>query len=318
MKSRNKVLVTGGSGMLGRTLKAHLSEGQIKNCLFEDSVFLDSKTLDLTDQKQTLDYFKYHKFNAVIHLASKVGGIQANIDNPIDFLHLNTMIHHNTIMAAHQSQVPHFIFIGSSCIYPRHCFQPMKEEHLLSGPLEPTNEGYALSKISGLKLVEYINKSEDRHYMTLLPPNLYGPFDHFNKDTSHVISALISRFHEAHINQKNEVTIWGDGSARREFLFTEDFCEAIVLGLEQIQNLSKKKSFYNVGTSQDISIHDLAILIAQIVGFKGQIRFDSSRPNGMPQKLLASDSFLKMGWKARTSLEVGLHKTYSWYKGQSI
>lgn len=272
-----------------------------------------SKNLDLRDQKQVEEYFNKNKIDYVFHLAARVGGIAANIGFPAEFLYENLMIESNVIEGARKHKVKKLLFLGSSCIYPKNCIQPMKEEYLLSGRLEPTNEGYALAKIVGLKLCEYYNKQYDTNFVSLMPPNLYGPFDHFESENSHVISALISKIHKAKLNNEPFIEVWGTGRARREFLFVEDIVEAMIYFMKE-SDPKKLGPFINVGYGTDISIKELVLLIKEIVDYKGEIKFETTKPDGMLRKLLDISKAKRLGWKAKVDLKKGLKRTYEWYK----
>jgi GDP-L-fucose synthase len=305
--NKKKVLITGARGMVGKSLVKRLEkEGQ--NYLLLPT----SEELDLRNQKEVEDYFNLSKPEYVFHLAAKVGGISANINAPAEFLYDNLMIETNVIESARKNDVKKLLFLGSSCIYPRNCPQPMKEEYLLSGKLEPTNEGYALAKICGLKLCEYYNKQHGTNFINLMPPNIYGINDHFNSEKSHVISSLITKFCNAKDERSKSVEIWGTGISRREFLFVDDVADAMVYFMKNY-SAQEVGSFVNIGSGRDISIKDLAFLIKDLVGYNGGLEFDPSKPDGMPKKLLDNSKATNLGWKAKTSLEEGLRKTIEWY-----
>lgn len=243
-----------------------------------------------------------------------MGGIQANIKSPADFLYDNLMISSNVIEASRLVGVKKLLFLGSSCIYPRLCEQPMKEEYLLTGGLEPTNEGYAIGKIAGVKLCEYYNKQYGCNFISAIPPNIYGPRDNFSLTDSHVISALIRKIHYAKVNGENSIEIWGTGSARREFLFNSDLVDGLIF---LMINYSEKEHI-NIGSGNDISIKELAGLIKKIIGYKGEFFWDESRPDGMPKKFMDSSKINTLGWFPKTSLKEGLKKTYNWYKMNKV
>lgn len=307
-----KILITGANGMVGKSLLKKLSEEGCINLLTPNS-----KELDLRNQTEVENYFKKHKPEYVFHLAAKVGGIAANISSPAEFLYDNLAMETNIIESSRKNSVQKLLFLGSSCIYPRECPQPMKEEYLLSGKLEPTNEGYALAKISGLKLCEYYNKQYGTNFLNLMPPNLYGFNDHFEKEKSHVISSLITKFNHAKENKIDFVEVWGTGSSRREFLFVDDCSDAMVYFMK---NYSAKEisPFINIGSNEDISIKELAFLIKDLTGYTGEIKFDSTKPDGMPKKLLDSSKASALGWNATTNLKEGLKKTIDWYLRQIV
>jgi GDP-L-fucose synthase len=308
MKKSARILITGNEGMVGKSLIKKLSSLGYKNLLLPKL-----KQLDLRNQKHVEEYFRNNKIDYVFHLAARVGGIAANIEFPAEFLYDNVMIATNVIEISRKYKVKKLLFLGSSCIYPRQCNQPMKEEYLLDGKLEPTNEGYALAKIVGLKLCSYYNKQYGTNFISLMPCNLYGVNDHFGNKGSHVISALISKFHNAKISKKPFVDIWGSGKPKREFLFVDDISEAMVYFINNY-NFKDIGSFINVGYGDDISIKDLAILIKNVVGYQGGIKFNTKKPDGMPRKLLDVSKSKRLGWKAKINLKEGLQLTYEWFK----
>lgn len=282
---------------------------------YDNLALTNSSKLDLRDRARVDEYFSREKPEYVIHLAARVGGIAANMSYPVEFLTDNMQIGMNVIDSAFKYNVKKLLNLGSSCIYPRDSAQPMKEEHLLSGKLEPTNEGYALAKIAALKLCEYYYKQHGRNFISLMPPNLYGKNDHFDSANSHVLSALMSRFHKAKLDGLEEVVVWGTGNTRREFLYDEDLCEAI---LHFMNNYDAKQlqPFINVGNGADISIRDLALAMKELTGYRGRIVFDATKPDGMPKKLLDTSRSNALGWEARTSISEGLQKTYEAYLGR--
>jgi len=302
-----KILITGGDGMVGKALVKRFDREGYNHLLLPNH-----KELDLRNQKDVKDYFNTNKPEYVFHLAAQVGGIAANIKSPAEFLYNNLIMESNVIESARENSIKKLLFLGSSCIYPRECPQPMKEEHLLTGKLEPTNEGYALAKICGLKMCEYYNKQYGTNFINLMPPNIYGINDHFESEKSHVISSLITKFNDAKENKSKSVEIWGTGISRREFLFVEDVADAMVYFMK---NYSAKEigPFINIGSGEDISIKDLAFLIKDIMKYGGEIKFDASKPDGMPKKLLDSSKAASLGWKANTNLKDGLKKTIEWY-----
>ena len=274
--------------------------------------------LDLTDQRKVQSFFKDHKPDHVFLAAAKVGGILANNTYPADFIYQNVAIESNVIHAAQAAGVQKLLFLGSSCIYPKLAEQPMKEESLLSGRLEATNEPYAIAKIAGLKLCESYNRQHGTDYRSVMPTNLYGPGDNFHPEHSHVIPGIMRRIHEAKVNGDKKVTVWGSGSPKREFLHVDDLAEACVfimqMGKEEYaQKTEPMLSHVNVGTGQDISIAELAGVIAEVVGFDGEIVYDASMPEGTPRKLLDVSKIHEMGWKAGSSLKEGLQQTYAWF-----
>jgi len=308
MEKGKKILVTGSNGMVGKSLVKRLREEGENNLLLPSS-----KELDLRNQKDVENYFEMNKPEYVFHLAAKVGGIAANMAAPAEFLYDNLAMETNVIESARKNSVKKLLFLGSSCIYPRECEQPMKEESLLTGKLEPTNEGYALAKICGLKLCEYYNKQYGTDFINLMPPNIYGPNDHFGSESSHVVSAQITKFNDAKIQGKEVVELWGTGSAKREFLFVEDAADAMVYFMN---NYSAKEigPFINIGSGEEISIKDLAYLVKEIIGYSRELKFNQNpKMDGMPRKLLDNSKAANLGWKAKISLKNGLEKTIEWY-----
>ena len=276
--------------------------------------------MDLTDQSAVRSFFAQERPEIVVLAAAKVGGILANSTYPGEFIYENLMIQSNIIHRSQKTGVQRLLFLGSSCIYPKLAPQPMKEEYLLSGPLEPTNDAYAVAKIAGIKMCESYNQQFGTSYLSVMPTNLYGPGDNFDLENSHVLPALIRKFHEAKTSGANEVVVWGTGSPRREFLHVDDMAAACVnlLGLPDTKYrdlvMHLKPCLINIGTGRDITIKDLAELVKEIVGFAGQIVFDTGKPDGTPQKLLDVSRMGRLGWKARISLRDGIADTYEWYK----
>jgi len=308
MNETSTILITGASGMVGKSLVSALKEKGFKKI-----VTLSLKEIDLRNQEGVDNYFKNTHIDYVFHLAARVGGIAANIAAPAEFLYDNLVMECNIIESARKYGVEKLLFLGSSCIYPKECIQPMKEDYLMTGKLEPTNEGYAISKIAGLKLCEYYNRQHATNYLSLIPCNMYGINDHFNLKSSHVISALITKFHNAKVNKLPFVEVWGTGNARREFLYVGDMIDAMIYFMEKY-DAKDMLSFVNIGMGEDISIKDLAKLIGDVVGYKGEIKFDTSKPDGMMKKLLDVSLAKKLGWTAKTDLKKGLKLTYDWYK----
>lgn len=304
MTKNSKIYVAGHTGMVGSCLLKYLKSNKYHNLLTATRA-----ELDLTNQQAVSDFFKINQPEYVFLIAGKVGGIQANIKYPADFLYQNLMIAANVIESARLVHVKKLLYLGSSCIYPRLAKQPMKEEYLLTGSLEPTNEGYSIGKIAGLKLCEYYKKQYGCNFISVMPPNLYGPGDNFSDDNSHVISALLKKIHYAKIQNKPCVEMWGTGVARREFLFTEDLVE----GLEFIMKNYQGDSHINIGSGIDVSIRELGELIRKVVGYSGDFIWDSSKPDGMPKKLMDSAKIRDLGWRPKGNLYDGLTKTYNWY-----
>jgi len=303
MQKTDSVYVAGHRGMVGGAILRNLEDSGYTNILTATR-----EQLDLTDQCAVKAWFEENRPDYVFLAAAKVGGIQANISSPATFIHDNLMIQTNVIHSAYLSNVKKLEFLGSSCIYPRESKQPMKEEYMLTGPLEPTNEAYAIAKIAGLKMCEYYRKQHGFNAITIIPPNLYGPGDDFSIENSHVIAALIRRFHEAKVEGRKGVTLWGTGSARREFMYVEDLADAAVY----LMNEYDDDQFINVGTSKDVSILELAQLVKETVTFQGSIELDKSKPDGMPRKLMDSSRFGRLTWKRITDIRTGLKLTYEW------
>lgn len=271
-----------------------------------------SKELDLRDQKAVEEFIQAEKPVAIIDAAAKVGGILANNTYPYEFLMDNMLIQNNLIRSAHKNDILKFIFLGSSCIYPKFAPQPLKEEYLLTDSLEPTNEWYAIAKISGVKLIEALRKQYDRDYVSLMPTNLYGPNDNFNLKTSHVLPAMIRKFHEAKMNGNAIVKLWGTGSPKREFLHVDDLSQAVLFALENTLD----EHLYNVGNGVDLTIRELAEKIQSTVGHKGEIIWDSSKPDGTPRKLMDSSKFYEKGYSSKILLDDGIKLVYEWYQEQ--
>ncbi len=269
--------------------------------------------VDLRRQDETEDFLAQNKPDAVIVAAARVGGILANDTYPADFIYDNLAISTNVIEAAHRFNVGKLVLLGSSCIYPRLAAQPMREDALLTGPLEPTNEWYAIAKIAGIKLCQAYRRQHGSDFISCMPTNLYGPGDNFDLESSHVIPALMRKIHDAAGNAKETVEIWGTGTPRREFLHVDDMADAVVFLLRNYSG----ENHLNVGTGHDISIADLATTIAEVVGFTGQFTFDTSKPDGTPQKLLDVSRLTELGWSAKTNLKQGLAQTYQWFSNRS-
>jgi GDP-L-fucose synthase len=312
MKSKEKkIYLAGHTGMVGSAIKRKLEESGYTNLLFRSV-----EELNLIDQKSTEKFFIDEKPDVVIIAAAKVGGILANNTYRAEFIYDNLMIEANLIHSAYKAGVEKLIFLGSSCIYPKLAPQPLKEEFLLSDYLEFTNEPYAIAKIAGIKLCENYYRQYGCNFYSAMPTNLYGPNDNFNLKTSHVLPALIRKFHDAKKGNKKEITIWGSGKPRREFLFVEDLAEAIVFLLEYVNAADLYEngiSQINIGTGEDITINELAYLISDVVGHKGKIVYDSSKPDGTPRKLMEVTRIHNLGWKHKTPLKDGIEKTYKWY-----
>ena len=296
----SKVYIAGHNGMVGSACWRALEAKGYKNI-----IGFSSKELDLRDQSAVFEMLEKEKPHAIIDAAAKVGGILANSTYPYEFLMDNMLIQNNLIKAAHELNVPKFIFLGSSCIYPKMAPQPLKEEYLLTGPLEETNQWYAIAKISGVKLVEALRKQYNRDYVSLMPTNLYGPGDNYDLETSHVLPAMLRKFHEARENNYADVVIWGTGTPKREFLHVDDLANAVVFALEN----KLDESLYNVGSGSEISIKELAELIREITDSKSDIIWDKSKLDGTPRKLLSSKKMNELGWFPKTKLFEGITLT---------
>lgn len=307
------IFVAGHRGMVGSAIVRRLQTLGYRSilCAGRDE-------LDLLDQRAVRAYFAENRVEQVYLAAAKVGGIHANNTFPADFIYDNLMIEANVIQAAHHSGVQRLLFLGSSCIYPKHAIQPMKEEALLTGSLEPTNEPYAIAKIAGIKLCESYNRQHARDYRSVMPTNLYGPHDNYHPQNSHVIPALLRRFQEAVQAEQAEVVIWGSGTPMREFLHVDDMAAASVhvmeLDTDTYQaNTQPMLSHINVGTGQDCTIRELAETIAKVTGFKGRLSFDASKPDGAPRKLMDVSRLRALGWQSAIGLEQGLGDAYHWF-----
>jgi GDP-L-fucose synthase len=300
----SKIYVAGHQGLVGSALIRLLQARGFTNLITRTY-----PGLDLRNQSSTEAFFAKEKPEYVIIAAARVGGIKANSDYPAQFIYDNLMIAGNVIHSAYQNDVKKLLFLGSNCIYPRLCPQPVKEEYLLTGPLEPTNEPYAIAKIAGLKMCESYNREYGAQFISAMPANLYGPGDTFDLAISHVVPALIAKFHQAKIENKDHVVVWGTGNSRREFLYVDDLADALLFLLEQYDG----PGLVNIGYGKDMTIAELAQTIQQVVGFSGEIVFDTTKPDGTPQKLLDLGKINKLGWQVKTPLEAGLRKTYEWY-----
>ena len=302
--NNTKIYIAGHKGMVGSAIWRNLEDRGFRNLIGKAS-----KELDLRNQQEVRRFFESEQPEVVIDAAARVGGILANNQNPYTFLMENLQIQNNLIDSAVQGGVERFVFLGSSCIYPKHAPQPLKEEYLLTGSLEPTNEWYAIAKIAGVKACEAVQKQFGKNYISLMPTNLYGINDNFDLQTSHVLPAMIRKFHEAKVNDHAPVTLWGSGEPKREFLYVDDMAEAVNFAL--INDL--KESLYNIGTGEDIAIRDLALIIREIVGHQGDIVWDTSKPDGTPRKLMDVSKMQNAGWESKTDLRKGIEKTYRWF-----
>lgn len=309
IKRSDKIYIAGHLGMAGSACSRALESNGYTNIIGKNS-----KELDLRDQHAVDEFIKSEKPVAIIDAAAMVGGIMANNSYPYEFLMNNMLIQNNLIRSAHENDISKFIFLGSSCIYPKFAPQPLKEEYLLTGSLEPTNEWYSIAKISGVKLIEALRTQYDRDYLTLMPTNLYGPNDNFDLNSSHVLPAMIRKFHDALVSNSPSIELWGTGSPMREFLHVDDLGKAVVFALEN----SMEESFYNVGTGVDLTIKELSELIQSEIGYSGHVNWDKTKPDGTPKKLLDCTKINRLGWSSQISLEQGISETYSWFLKNKI
>jgi GDP-L-fucose synthase len=304
MEKNIKIYIAGHKGMVGSAIwRALIDKG------FTNLTGVSSKELDLRNQEAVSRFIKKEQPEVIIDAAARVGGILANNDYPYQFIMENMQIQNNLIDAALKNNVEKFIFLGSSCIYPKFAPQPLKEEYLLTDSLEPTNEWYAIAKITGVKTCQAIRKQFGKDYVSLMPTNLYGTHDNFDLNTSHVLPAMIRKFHEAKENNHASVTLWGSGTPMREFLFVDDMAEAVVFALEN----KLPDYLYNIGTGEDLTIRHLAETIQRIVGHEGEIIWDATKPDGTPRKLMDVTKMHNVGWKHKIELQEGIEKTYNWF-----
>lgn len=304
INKNSKIYIAGHNGMVGSSVWRSLSSKGYQNL-----IGVSSKELDLKDQQATRNFISQEKPDAVIDAAARVGGILANNDYPYPFLMENLQIQNNLIDSALQAGIEKFIFLGSSCIYPKLAPQPLKEEYLLTGELEPTNEWYAIAKITGVKACQAIRNQFGKDYVSLMPTNLYGTNDNFDLNTSHVLPAMMRKFHEAKENNHAPVTLWGSGTPKREFLFVDDMARAVVFALEN----KLPDYLYNIGTGEDLTIKKLGETIQKIAGHQGEIIWDNNKPDGTPRKLMDISKMHALGWKHQVQLEEGIQKTYDWF-----
>ncbi len=301
------IFVAGHRGLVGSAIVRRLERGGYRNL-----ILATRSELDLTDQAAVRSFFEARRPDRVILAAAKVGGIMANSTCPADFIYQNLAIELNVIHQAWLSGVKKLLFLGSSCIYPRMAPQPIREESLLTSALEPTNEAYAIAKIAGLKMCEYYNRQHGARFVSAMPTNLYGPGDNFDLETSHVLPAMMRKFHEAKERGDRTVTLWGSGTPRREFLYVDDLADACVFLMENYEGAE----FVNVGTGTDVTIGELAELVRRTTGFGGEVVWDGTKPDGTPRKLLDVSRMKALGWSASVGLEEGLERTYEWYVAQ--
>lgn len=304
MKSEARIYVAGHKGLVGSAIVRSLQSKGFKNLILKTRA-----ELDLTRQDQVEKFFEKEKPEYVFFAAAKVGGIMANKLYKADFIRDNLQIQNNIITNAYTHKVKKLLFLGSSCIYPRMSPQPIKEEYLLTGPLEETNDAYAVAKIAGIKMCQSYHQQHGSNFISAMPTNLFGIFDNFDPESSHVLPALMRKIHEAKISKKPNVTLWGDGSALREFLYVDDLADALLFLMKKYND----PEIINVGTGQDHSIKELSEIIKKIVGYTGKIKWDTSKPNGTPRKLLDVSKLHDLGWKHSTTLENGISETYEWF-----
>lgn len=307
MNKTSKIYIAGHRGMVGSAVWRALEKLGYTNLIGRTSA-----ELDLRNQEAVIQFFKAERPEVIVDAAARVGGILANQKDQYGFLMENMRIQNNLIQESVSQNVDKFIFLGSSCIYPKMASQPLKEEYLLTGPLEPTNEGYAIAKISGVKLCQALREQQGRYFVSLMPTNLYGPNDNFDLESSHVMPAMMRKFHEAKINGNIPVKLWGSGTPLREFLHVDDMAKAVVFALEN----ELPGHLYNVGTGVDLSIKELALLIQKIVGHEGELLWDANKPDGTPRKLMDVSQLKNKGWEANILLEDGIKETYAWFLNQ--
>jgi GDP-L-fucose synthase len=309
MKHSDNIFVAGHRGMVGSAIVRQLQNQGYKNIITRTR-----QELDLLDQKEVEKFFKNHQIDYLFIASAKVGGIEANRSKPAEFIYENLQIQNNLIHQAYLNKVKRLLFLGSSCIYPKFSPQPIKEEYLLIGELEPTNYAYAIAKIAGLKMCQAYREQYGCDFVAVMPTNLYGINDNFDLTTSHVLPALMRKFHEAKINNAQSVEVWGSGKPRREFLYVDDLANACLF----VMNNHNIKELVNIGSGVDIAIFDLAHLLKKIIGFNGEIKFNQSMPDGTMQKLLDVSKLRNFGWKAETDLETGISRVYEWYVKNKI
>jgi GDP-L-fucose synthase len=305
MEKNSKIYVAGHRGLVGSAIMRCLEQNGYQNIITRTH-----QEMDLRNQQVVQDFFTAEKPEYVFLAAAKVGGIWANNNAPADFMYDNLMISANVIRAAYEHKVKKLLFLGSSCIYPKMAPQPIKEDYLLTGSLEPTNEGYALAKISGMQLCKFYRRQYGCDFISAMPTNLYGINDNFDLNSSHVLPALIRKFHEAKVENKPEVVLWGTGKVLREFLYVDDLADALL----HLMNNYSDESHVNIGTGEDLSIHDLALTVKEVVGYQGNIVYDSSKPDGTPRKLLDVSLLHSLGWRHTVALRQGVEEVYEWYK----
>ncbi len=313
MNKKSRIYIAGHKGLVGSGVTRLLKREGYKNLILKTR-----QELDLTNQQAVADFFKKEKPEYVFLAAAKVGGIMANKTYPANFIYDNLQIQNNIIHQSYLSGVKKLLFLGSVCIYPKLCPTPIKEEYLLSNYLEPTNEPYAIAKIAGLKMCQSYNRQCKTNFIAVMPANLYGYNDNFDLNNSHVLPAMIRKFHEAKASGQKEIELWGSGKPRREFLFVDDMADACLFAMNKFDPTAEQKekgeNFFNIGTGGDITIKELSKLVKEIVGFKGKIKWDKTKPDGTPKRLLDISKALNLGWKPKTDLAKGIKMTYDWYK----
>jgi len=306
MEKDSKIFIIGHEGLPAKNLVDYLKKNGFENIIIK----LPQELMSQTNAEKIL---KEEKPDYIFLFSVKEGGILANIKYPADLIYFNLQVQKNIIHYSYKFGVKKLLFLGSSCMYPKFCKQPMKEEYLLTGLIEPTNEFYAIAKIAGIKMCQAYNIQYKTNFISAVPANVYGPYDDFNLETSHVIPALIRKFHNAKINKEDKVIIWGTGSPRREFIYISDLIDACIFLMDKYNN----SDIINIGTGKEVSIKELANLIKNIVGYEGKIIFDKSKPDGMPRKILDSSKINSIGWKSKVNLEEGIKKTYDWYLSEN-
>lgn len=309
MDKRSKIFVAGHRGLVGSAIVRRLEGGGFENLLKRDRA-----QLDLANEAAVSQFFQRERPDIVVLAAARVGGIKANNDLPVEFLLDNLRLQNNVISAAHATGVQKLLFLGSSCIYPKHAPQPIREDSLLSGPLEPTNDAYAIAKIAGIRLCQAYASEYGENYISAMPTNLYGPHDNFDLSSSHVLPAILRKAHEAKASGARELVVWGTGKPRREFLHVDDMADACVFLLEHYDS----PEIVNVGWGKDISIAELVQVVCDVVGFDGEIVFDPSKPDGTPRKLLDVSRLTALGWRAQISLREGIARTYDWFREHEL
>ncbi len=308
MNKNSKIFIAGHRGLVGSAITRALKKAGYTNLILKTR-----KELDLLNQADVENFFKTENPKYIFLAAAKVGGIMANKNYPADFIYENLTIQNNIISNAHKYLVKKLVFLGSSCIYPKLCEQPIKEEYLLNGPLEPSNQAYAIAKIAGITMCQSYNKQYNTNFISLMPTNLYGPNDNFDLENSHVLPAIIRKFHVAKIKNNPDITLWGSGSVMREFLHVDDLANASLFLMKNYN----ESSIVNIGTGEDLTIKELAEKIKSVVGYDGIIKWDTTKPDGTPRKLLNVDKLHNLGWKHEIDIENGISSTYEWFKNNS-